>query len=296
MTEISGVPAYIPYVLPFTVFLKLKDIGGNVLPAYQEEFIDIAMSAEQASAYQQLAGKLTQELRQALARRDTTLLGVVLNVLLAWPDCCFRPEIVKHPRSKDTLAFVPSIFADGQRMPKEQALLDLCLTEKAKDRKVLVYTVYSGTRDTTSRLKRLLEQAGLKVAVLRASVDTARREDWILDQVDRGIDVLITNPELVKTGLDLLDFPTIAFLQTGYNVYTLQQAARRSWRIGQKQAVRVIFFGYANSSQITCLQLMAKKIAVAQSTSGDVPDSGLDSLNQDGDSVEMALARQLIAA
>ncbi|MEL7893404.1 DEAD/DEAH box helicase, partial [Pseudomonas aeruginosa] len=38
----------------------------------------------------------------------------------------------------------------------------------------------------------------------------------------------------VKTGLDLLDFPTIAFMQTGYKVYTLQQAARRSWRIGQK--------------------------------------------------------------
>ncbi|MFU5819015.1 DEAD/DEAH box helicase, partial [Pseudomonas aeruginosa] len=91
------------------------------------------------------------------------------------------------------------------------------------------------------------------------------------------------------------DFPTIAFLQTGYNVYTLQQAARRSWRIGQKHPVRVVFFGYS-SSQITCLQLMAKKIAVAQSTSGDVPESGLDSLNQDGDSVEMALARQLIAA
>ncbi|MFA1013663.1 DEAD/DEAH box helicase, partial [Pseudomonas tremae] len=28
----------------------------------------------------------------------------------------------------------------------------------------------------------------------------------------------------------------------------------------------------------------------------DVPESGLDSLNQDGDSVEMALARQLINA
>ena len=114
-------------------------------------------------------------------------------------------------------------------------------------------------------------------------------------QVDRGIDVLITNPELVKTGLDLLDFPTIAFLQTGYNVYTLQQAERRSWRIGQKHPVRVVFFRYAGTSQITCLQLMAKKIAVAQSTSGDAPESGLDSLNQDGDSVEMVLARQIIA-
>lgn len=284
------------FVLPFTVFLKLKDIGGNVLPDYQEEFVDVPMAPDQASAYQRLAATLTAELRQALARRDTTLLGVVLNVLLAWPDCCFRPEIVKHPRSRDTLAFVPAIFGDEQLMPKEQALVDLCLEEKAKGRKVLAYTVYSGTRDTTSRLKKVLEQSGLKVAVLRASVDTARREDWILDQVDRGIDVLITNPELVKTGLDLLDFPTIAFLQTGYNVYTLQQAARRSWRIGQKHPVRVVFFGYAGSSQITCLQLMAKKIAVAQSTSGDVPESGLDSLNQDGDSVEMALARLLIAA
>ncbi|MBG5622905.1 DEAD/DEAH box helicase, partial [Pseudomonas aeruginosa] len=279
------------FVLPFTVFLKLKDIGGNVLPDYQEEFVDVPMAPDQASAYQRLAATLTAELRQALARRDTTLLGVVLNVLLAWPDCCFRPEIVKHPRSRDTLAFVPAIFGDEQLMPKEQALVDLCLEEKAKGRKVLAYTVYSGTRDTTSRLKKVLEQSGLKVAVLRASVDTARREDWILDQVDRGIDVLITNPELVKTGLDLLDFPTIAFMQTGYKVYTLQQAARRSWRIGQKHPVRVVFFGYAGSSQITCLQLMAKKIAVAQSTSGDVPESGLDSLNQDGDSVEMALAR-----
>ncbi|MCO7620144.1 DEAD/DEAH box helicase [Pseudomonas guariconensis] len=284
------------FVLPFTVFLKLKDIGGNVLPSYQEEFVDVPMAPEQASAYQRLAGTLTAALRQALARRDTTLLGVVLNVLLAWPDCCFRSEMVKHPRTRDTLAFVPALFGDDELMPKEQALLNLCLEEKAKGRKVLAYTVYSGTRDTTSRLKKVLEQSGLRVAVLRATVETARREDWILDQVDRGVDVLLTNPELVKTGLDLLDFPTIAFLQTGYNVYTLQQAARRSWRIGQKHPVRVIFFGYAGSSQITCLQLMAKKIAVAQSTSGDVPESGLDSLNQDGDSVEMALARQLIAA
>ncbi|MCY1296115.1 hypothetical protein D9M70_454890 [compost metagenome] len=107
--------------------------------------------------------------------------------------------------------------------------------------------------------------------------------------------MLITNPELVKTGLDLLEFPTIIFMQSGYNVYSLQQAARRSWRIGQKQAVRVIYLGYAATSQMACLGLMAKKIMVSQSTSGDVPESGLEVLNQDGDSVEVALARQLLA-
>lgn len=281
-------------VLPFTIFLKLRDIGGNVLPPYSEEFRDIAMEPAQASAYAGLSASLSAELRQALARRDTTLLGVVLNVLLAWPDCCFRPETVVHPRSRNTLAFVPAQFNELERMPKEQELIDICKQEKAEGRKTLVYSVYTGTRDTTSRLKGLLEQEGFKVAVLRASVDASHREDWIADQLDHGIDVLITNPELVKTGLDLLEFPTIVFLQSGYNVYSLQQAARRSWRIGQKQPVRVIYLGYAGTSQMTCLGLMAKKIMVSQSTSGDVPESGLDVLNQDGDSVEVALARQLV--
>ena len=40
---------------------------------------------------------------------------------------------------------------------------------------------------------------------------------------------------------------------------------------------------------------MAKKIAVSQSTSGDMPESGLDVLNQDGDSIEVALVRQLVS-
>jgi hypothetical protein len=48
-------------------------------------------------------------------------------------------------------------------------------------------------------------------------------------------------------------------MQSGYNVYSLQQAARRSWRIGQKQPVRVIYLGYAGSSQMTCLGLMARR-------------------------------------
>src|SRR3546814_9822497 len=109
-------------------------------------------------------------------------------------------------------------------MPKERELIEICKQEKAEGRKTLVYSVYTGTRDTTSRLKVLLEQEGFKVAVLRASVDASRREDWIAEQLDRGIDVLITNPELVKTGLDLLEFPTIVFMQSGYNVYSLQQA------------------------------------------------------------------------
>ncbi len=282
------------YVLPFTAFLKLKEIGDNVLPPYREHFQEVTLTTDQAERYQDLESTLTAELKEALRQGDNSLLGVVLNVLLAWPDTCFREEVVKHPRSRQLLAYVPSILGDDPS-PKEAEMLRICAEEKAEGRRVLVYTTYTGTRDTSSRLKRLMEAHGLKAAVLRASIDTSRREDWILDQVDRGVDVLVTNPELVKTGLDLLEFPTIVFMQSGFNAYTLQQAARRSWRIGQSLPVDVHFLGYGETAQMACLSLMAKKIAVSQSTSGDMPETGLDVLNQDGDSIEVALAKRLLA-
>lgn len=282
------------YVLPYTVFLKLKEIGGDVLPPYQEHFEEVAMTQEQEVQYRHLFLSLKSELAFALRAGDKSLLGVVLNVLLAWPDCAFRAETVRHPHSKRLLADAPAVFGETEVSPKEAKLLEICKAERARGRRVLVYTTYTGTRDTTARLKAMLDRNGFKTAVLRASVDASKREDWLFEQVDRGVEVIITNPELVKTGLDMLEFPTIVFMQSGYNVYTLQQAARRSWRIGQKQAVDVYFLGYGGSAQIQCLELMAKKIAVSQSTSGDMPDSGLDVLNQGGDSIEVALAKRLV--
>lgn len=282
------------YVVPITAFLKLKEISGNVLPEYREVFIDVPMDAAQAEIYRRLSAVLRDALKKALLGGDHSLLGVVLNVLLAWPDCAFRDELVYHPHKRTLLASAPALYQDHDLAPKEAAVIERCRLERTEGRRVLLYTTYTGTRDTTARLKRALDEAGFKTAVLRATVEADRREDWIADQVERGVDVVITNPELVKTGLDLLDFPTIGFLQTGYNVYTLQQAARRSWRIGQRHEVRVVFWGYQDTAQTECLKLMAKKIAVSQSTSGDMPESGLDVLNQDGDSIEVALARKLV--
>nr|WP_230971783.1 DEAD/DEAH box helicase [Nitrogeniibacter aestuarii] len=284
------------YVLPITAFLKLRDIDAGVLPPYDELFESVPMTEEQREAYRRLEQVLVAELKHALRQGDNSLLGVVLNCLLAWPDCTFRDELVRHPRTRAQIAYQPFIFDEATPSPKEAAMIQWVCREKGAGRRVLVYSIYSGKRDTTTRLKLVLENTGMKVAVLRASVSAEKREDWIADQVDRGVDAVVTNPELVKTGLDLLEFPTIIFMQTGYNVFTLWQAARRSWRIGQDEDVRVIFLGYEKSAQTACLELMAAKIAVAQSTSGDMPDSGLDVLNQSGDSIEIALAKQLVEA
>jgi hypothetical protein len=169
------------YVLPFTVFLKLRDIGGNVLPPYEEKFLEVGMTEDQADEYGTLKEKLVSALKEALRKGDKSLLGVVLNALLAWPDCGFREEVVKHPRSGALLAYVGPLFGDLEPTPKERELIRICREQKARGRKVLVYTIYTGTRDNAGRLKNLLQAEGFQAAVLRSSVDTAKREDWIMD-------------------------------------------------------------------------------------------------------------------
>ena len=53
--------------------------------------------------------------------------------------------------------------------------------------------------------------------------------------------MLVCHPRLVQTGLDLGEFPTNCWYETGYSVSTVRQASRRSWRIGQTEPVQVVF-------------------------------------------------------
>ncbi|MBY6286911.1 DEAD/DEAH box helicase family protein [Neisseria subflava] len=282
------------YVLPITVFLKLRDLGEGVLPGYKEVFRPVEMTEDQQAVYKNMESVLRQHLKVALRNRDNTLTGVVMSALLSWPDCCYKPQDVYWRRQDKILFHTEPQFDEEEISPKEADMLEVVKDSLAKGRKCLVYTVYTDTRDTTGRLKEIFKRHGIKAAVMKATVKADQREDWVEDRLAEGVQVVICNPELVKTGLDLLAFPTIYFLQTGYNVYTLMQAARRSWRIGQKEDVEVYFAGYSDTAQQICLELMGQKVAVTQSTSGDMPDSGLDILNQAEDSVEVQLAKRLV--
>jgi hypothetical protein len=160
---------------------------------------------------------------------------------------------------------------DGADWPKERRLIELVAAERAVGRKVLVYLAFTGTRDLRPRLSAVLRRAGVRVGTLDAAVEPKRREAWILRH-QRKLDVLLTNPELVKTGLDLYEFPTVVFYQVGYNLFTLRQAARRSWRIGQTQPVRVVYLAYRETMQAVALELIARKLAAALVVEGEVPD------------------------
>jgi hypothetical protein len=162
----------------------------------------------------------------------------------------------------------------------------------AEGERVLIYTSWIRI-DTQEKLSKLLEESGYRVAILTSGVPPNRREEWVEKQVRDGVQVLITNPSLVETGLDLNDFTTLYYYNIAYNLFTLRQSSRRSWRINQKAPkVEVYFSYYEGTMQHRAIRLMASKLAVAGIIEGNFTDEGLAAMSDCAD-MTTALAREL---
>ncbi len=110
---------------------------------------------------------------------------------------------------------------------------------------------------------------------------------------------MISHPQLVQTGLDFFgkkpgghNFNAIAFYETGYNPFTMQQAARRAWRIGQSKDCRVYYLQYRDTMQQRAMALMARKMAAMMALDGRLSVEGLAGMADD-ESTAMTLARSI---
>lgn len=273
----GGSPAMLPWLLNRSVFLSLGDMGFP-LPEYTEIPVSVPMAPEQAVRYESLKEQLKEELKERLIRGDKSLLAGYLYALLFWPDSPRRAKVVSCPRTGNVVASVPGL-PDDFTGPKEEKIIELCLQEKAQGRRVLLLCQQTDTLDIQPEWKAMLEAAGLKAAILRAAPN--KREEWVEKQVKVGVDVVITHPRKVETGIDLLDFPTIIWMAIDYSVYTVLQASRRSWRIGQTRPVKVYYFAYEETIQEDALRLVAAKVAAALRVNGDtVGDDSLAELDE----------------
>ena len=295
------VPSALFHIIPNTVFLRLSDVASG-LPDYDEQILLSSLDSEedatgysQRSAYNRVFNNLKEALSKALKSGSKRLLATYLQTLLAYPDGCTKGETVFDPRSGDIIVSVPPL-SEERVYPKEQALIDLVAAERLAGRRVLVYVTHTGTRDITGRMDDILTRHGFRVAVMKAdAVAPDRREAWVADRVEKGLDVLICHPRLVQTGLDLVDFPSIVWFETDYSVYVMRQASRRSWRIGQTRPVKVVFMSYRNTLQADALKLVAKKLQSSLAVEGELPEDGLAAYGDDGDDLMMALARRVVS-
>ena len=295
------VPSALFHIIGNTIFLRLSDVASG-LPDYTEQVMISGMDSKedstgysQRSAYDTVFEELRKKLTDALSKGSKRLLSTYLQTLLAYPDGCTRGETVFDPESGEPIVQVPPLSVE-RLYPKEKALVDLVAKERLAGRRVLVYATHTGTRDITERMDHILTRHGFRVAVMKADkVAPDKREKWVADRVENGIDVLICHPRLVQTGLDLIDFPTICWYETDYSVYVMRQASRRSWRIGQTRPVKVVFMSYRNTLQADALKLVAKKLQSSLAVEGELPEDGLAAYGNDGDDLMMALARKIVS-
>src|SRR6204780_1958889 len=255
------------------------------------------MDEEHAKAYEELEEDIRAAMRAH--RGNKSLMSILLNTLLLYPDHPYGFEDIWarafDPQTKEYVRFLvttPKNLPEDRLYAKERALIADIREELQQGRRCQVYATYTGEKDVTLRLETVLRQAGFRVAVLRSSVATDKREEWYERQLKAGVEVVICHPKLVETGLDLLAFPTLYFYETGYSLHTLRQASRRSWRIGQRFPVRVKFVTYSGTMQETCLRLMGKKMLVALMMEGKFSGEGLQALDTDEDLMS-AMAREL---
>ncbi|MEE9549205.1 MAG: DEAD/DEAH box helicase [Candidatus Binatia bacterium] len=262
-------PALIPELLPKTIFLKLSDLN-IALPPFRELTCPVDMGEEQKAAYKAFQEDLLTELRTALHQGSRRLLGKYLQALLGYSD---SPWVKETINDGNRVIAESTPLKEDKLYPKEIELVKICQEAKNAGRKTVVYAIHTDTRDLTERLKRILQENGLRADILKASkVKARKREEWI--QSNRS-DVLISHPKSVATGLDLVDFPEVVWYQQDYSVYILRQASRRSWRIGQTKPVNVHYLFYKGSIQEKAIRLNIQKLRAALLTEGDLVDEGL---------------------
>ena len=274
-----------------TAVLTLQDIGAHALPSYTEEVAWIPMAPDQADWHTDILSRVRRLAQQALAAGSPRLLGRLLATGLTLPDEPWASQTIHDPATGALLLAAdppPTLTAD-RLYPKEARLLDEI---RAAQGGVWIYASFTHTHDQLGRLSTLLRREGLAHRILTPDVPRSKREAWIQQAAADGVRIILSHPQLVETGLDLLAWPTLIWYSTGYNLFRLRQASRRAWRIGQTAPCRVVFLGYEDTLQADALRLMGAKLATAMGLEGQLSLTGLQTLAEDQD-LGNGLARAL---
>lgn len=259
-------------LVPYTTYLTMEDVSTNYTPI--QKTILVEQGEKLLWAYRHLEAEALN-----WSRKNPQTSTQIIKALLAYTSTCWMPAQIINPETKDILWYAPGVYDKvDERTPKEESVIDLCRQNIAEQRKVLLYTNHITRRPQMARYIRLLEEDGIKVKGLNASkIQAQQRENWLMHETAE-IDVLVTNPEIVKTGLDLLDFTTIIFADTGLDAFTVQQALSRSLRLNQEEKVRIYYVCYKNCLEERMTRLLAEKLQCMASFGGQIPETGFDVL------------------
>ena len=307
--EIPGYhPALLEHFWHNTLFMSLEDVDvegrlptftrfAELIPMDDTEQSIITPNGvhtiSQRTGYETLDSEMIATVKRELYTGGRQTLSRYLQETLSYPENCWqgtRPE----DAAGEVIVNLPPL--DAERLyPKETRLMEIVQEQRDAGRKCLVYCTHTNRRDVTTRLRNLLQQNGFKALQLHSStVNSEKRTAWLQQEANRN-DVIITQPKLVETGVNLLEYPTIIWYEIDYSMFTNEQASARSYRINQTEPVEVYYLAYANTMQERALRVVARKSDVSRTFHGDLSKNGLSAFNPDPDDIREELARHLLS-
>ena len=277
--ELPGVaPAVIRFLLPITLFGNITDLGYELPPLY-ENVEELPMTDDLAEQYHG-SGRRTCSSRLL----NSCGLGMWVYSRPGSAACRFRPAsafrheqvnyVSKKGRGEIHWNLPPVISAHEPWLPKEIKLAEIVRSNMASGSQDPDLCGADRDRDIRDRLKQVMENLAPggsltlvevpKVGILSANdMSPAKREAWIKLAAPK-MDAMLVNPKLVETGLDLVMFSDLVFYEVTTSLYTLWQAMRRVWRLGQNKEVNVTFLSYADTMESEILRRMGLKMKYAQ--------------------------------
>lgn len=291
-TEIPGISPmlYNIFLSNHMVSRKIEDMNIP-LPKLRYFKHEIEMSEELKRNYDSLKN---QFLRYMKLHKGVSLGGSYINGLISYPDMPQQKPIYLYKDGYEDLVAKPEwMDLEDMLLPKEKKLIETIRKELNEGRRTLLYATFTGEKGVSKRLLDVLSKH-FKVAELKgAKVKVEKREDWIEEQYQKGTEVIITNPECVSTGLDIIQYPTIYFYEIPLNTKTLRQAEKRAYRPSQKYECRIYYSYYKDSIQQDIILLQSQKKRASLALEGVFSEDALSIMSSAGDTIEAMLNKVL---
>lgn len=284
--EIPGVtPGIVIWLLNLMAPLKLADLGFD-LPPYKEVRMPVKLD-EQLERYSEAINDARATAVEHAVKGKMGMLSQWMHLALAGLDCPIDEELTLYHDGElvDSVGIQGILSSPDQwpapLFPKDAVICALIKQEIDAGRGCGVFFEQVNRRPWLERIKRILNaKYGIWAEVLtRDTCHKTERMEWYRGFVKRCKEmgqppVLLTNGDLVREGVDLVELPTIIETSVCYKINNLRQRDRRSWRITQDKPVKVIFVYYEGSWQEIGLCMVAEKMKAAQLVEGELA-SGL---------------------
>lgn len=287
--EIPGISPmlYSHFLSDIMVSRKIEDMNFD-MPELKFYKYEVYLTPELKKGYDKLKDDLIAFMT---TNKDINLGGTYLNALLSYPDMPLNEPLFYED---NLISNPPNIDIENKLLPKEKKLIETIDRELKQGRRVVVYITYTGTKKIDERVEKVLKNEGMKVKILKSSVKTEKREQWIEDRYNEGTQVIITNPKLVQTGLDIIGYPTLYFYEVDYDVRVVRQAESRAWRPNQEKECRVYYSYYKDTIQHDALKLIGSKKKASLALEGVFAEDILSDMGDIGDSGAAALYKALL--